>query len=197
MKIVRVEVLIDSGDFSNGDEFNRIRMQLFEAIRAVQWPPDSGSFTIHPVRKGNGVKPIKSGFMLRLQQLGWDLETRLPITSNRNPGPIDATYRVGDTRFAVEWETENISSSHRALGKMTLGMKSGRLCGGALILPTGNLARYLTDRIGNYPELEPYFDLWKSAALAVGVLMVVAIEQDAESTSVDRITKGTDGRALI
>ncbi|GER84776.1 hypothetical protein KTAU_34120 [Thermogemmatispora aurantia] len=78
-------------------------------------------------------------------------------------------------------------------------MLKGALIGGVLILPSRNMYRYLTDRIGNFEEVEPYFPLWEALAtfVARGVLWVVAIEQDAVSKSVPRIEKGTDGRALM
>jgi hypothetical protein len=56
--------------------------------------------------------------------------------------------------------------------------------------------RYLTDRVGNFAELEPYLDLWKAIPCKRGVLEIVAIEHDATSLDVPRITKMTDGRAL-
>lgn len=80
---------------------------------------------------------------------------------------------------------------------MALGIKKGILKGGVLILPTRRLYSYLTDRVGNYEEIEPYFDLWRSVACADGILAVIAVEHDATSNKVPRIKKGTDGRALI
>jgi hypothetical protein len=57
--------------------------------------------------------------------------------------------------------------------------------------------RYLTDRVGNFPELEPYFPLWQALKVEEGLLEVIAIEHDGVSQSVPRIPKGTDGRALL
>ena len=70
------------------------------------------------------------------------------------------------------------------------------LIGGVLILPTRSMYRYLTDRVGNYAELEPYFPIWRAIPVEEGLLAVFAIEHDAVSRSVARIPKGTDGRAL-
>jgi hypothetical protein len=56
--------------------------------------------------------------------------------------------------------------------------------------------KYLTDRVGNFPELEPYFPLWQALKVEEGLLTIIAIEHDAVSQSVPRIPKGTDGRAL-
>jgi hypothetical protein len=98
--------------------------------------------------------------------------------------------------FGVEWETGNISSSHRAMNKMALAIINQVLVGGILILPTRGMYRYLTDRVGNFPELAPYFPLWRSLRVTKGFLAVVAVEHDAASKHVPRIPKGTNGRAL-
>jgi hypothetical protein len=105
--------------------------------------------------------------------------------------------KMSDGRyFAIEWETGNISSSHRALNKMAVGLLDGMLVGGILILPSRDMYRYLTDRIGNYAEIEPYFPVWKNLQIQEGVLAVIEIEHDALSVDVPPIRKGTDGRAL-
>jgi hypothetical protein len=63
-------------------------------------------------------------------------------------------------------------------------------------VPSRELYKYLTDRVGNMRELEPYLKMWKSLPCKAGVLEIVVIEHDATSTKVPRIKKGTDGRAL-
>ena len=113
------------------------------------------------------------------------------------PGPYDASFPVAEKYFVVEWETGNISSSHRAMNKICLGILQGNLIGGILILPTRELYQYLTDRVGNYPELEPYFPLWHSIPCKEGYLCVIAIEHDDTSYQVPRIPKGTDGMARV
>lgn len=201
MKIVRIEKLIDAGTFSASNEWKTIESHITQSIKAVQWPPGSGSFTLYdePGKargKGSGVKPMKDGCMLNLEKLGWSLETPVDIATVRRPGPMDATYPVGERLFCVEWETGNISSSHRAINKMALGMIKNLLIGGVLILPTRAMYRYLTDRVGNFRELQPYFPLWRQLEVREGVLAVIAIEHDALSRDVPRIPKGTEGRAL-
>jgi hypothetical protein len=79
---------------------------------------------------------------------------------------------------------------------MALGLLEGILIGGVLIVPTREMYNYLTDRVGNLRELEPYFPLWRSLPVRDGILAVIAIEHDAVSKNVPRIGKGTDGRAL-
>jgi hypothetical protein len=201
MKIMHIERLIDAGKFSSTKDWKRIESQIMQAIKAVEWPPGSGSFVLHDQSgkrrgQGNGVRPIKNAFMRQLKAYGWSLETRLDIATVKKPGPMDATFPVGDRHFCIEWETGNISSSHRAVDKMSLGILKKVLIGGILILPTRAMYRYLTDRVGNFPELEPYFPLWKSLDVDEGLLAVIAIEQDGVSKSVPRIPKGTEGRAL-
>jgi hypothetical protein len=135
--------------------------------------------------------------MARLNSLGWSLETKVPISVLKRPGKMDATYPVKNQLFCLEWETGNISSSHRAINKMALGILKKVLIGGVLIVPTRTMYRYLTDRVGNFPELEPYFPLWQALKPEKGLLEVIAIEHDGVSLSVPRIPKGTDGRALL
>ena len=82
------------------------------------------------------------------------------------------------------------------MNKMAMGLMAGKLSGGVLVLPTRALYSFLTDRVGNYRELEPYFELWSSLPIESGCLAVIAVEHDAVSTDVPRIKKGTDGWAL-
>lgn len=201
MKVVRTEILLDAGAFSGSSQWKRIQGDVKRAIMSVQWPPGSGSFTLHDQcgkkrGEGSGVKPIKIACMSRLQKLGWKLETPVDIATVARPGPMDATCQVGDRLFCVEWETGNVSSSHRAINKMALGIMKHVLIGGLLIVPTREMYKYLTDRVGNFREIEPYFPLWKSLLVDEGLLAVMAIEHDAVSKKVPRIGKGTDGRAL-
>ncbi len=201
MKIVHEETLISAGEYATSAEWLATRSSLHKAIREVDWPPGSGTFLIYPEsgkkrRAGNGVKPIKDGLMLELASQGWKLEQRLAIASVNRPGKLDAVLYTSYGPVAFEWETGNISSSHRALNKMSLGLIKGLLAAGILVIPSASLARYLTDRVGNYPELIPYLDLWKAIPCKAGVLEIVVIEHDGTSTDVARIPKGTSGRAL-
>jgi len=201
MKLVTMEILIDKGQFSLSAEWAKIHDQIKEAIKAVNWPPGSGSFTIRKESgkkrgQGSGVKPIKEAFMATLKACGWKLETPVDIATVKEPGPIDATCEVGNKLFAVEWETGNISSSHRALNKMALGIIKGILIGGILVLPTRDFYQYLTDRVGNFEEIAPYFTLWKEVPCQEGFLAVIAVEHDYANENVPRIPKMTNGRAL-
>jgi hypothetical protein len=202
MKIVRTEILLDAGGVGKSVEWTRRYEEICKAIKTIEWPPGSGSFTLYDESgkkrgMGNGVKPIKVACMSLLKvDFGWSLETGIKVGTTKLKGRVDATCSMCNGLLAIEWETGNISSSHRALNKMCLGMLKGGLIGGVLILPTRDMYRYLTDRVGNIAEVEPYFPLWGSVPIVAGILAVIVIEHDAVSRDVPRIPKGTDGRAM-
>jgi hypothetical protein len=201
MKIIQEETLISCGEYAHSEEWRFTRASLHKAIKEVDWPSGSGSFTIYPElgkerHRGNGVTPIKNGLMKELQRQGWKLEVPLDIAILSRPGKLDAVLPTKYGPVALEWETGNISSSHRALNKMALGLLKRVLACGILVVPSRELYKYLTDRVGNMAELGPYLDLWKSIPCENGVLEIVAVEHDATSTEVPKIPKGTSGRAL-
>jgi hypothetical protein len=198
MQIVHEEILISQGNFEMTAEYGQILNEIYTAISAVSWPAGSSHFTIHPKKKGNGVKPIKAGCVLALRDtFGWQLEAPVFVREVNRAGKVDALRHTPYGNFVVEWETGNISSSHRALNKISLGIIKKLLLGGVLILPTRKLYHYLTDRVGNYEELQPYFPVWKQIPVESGFMMVIAVEHDAIDDDVPLITKGTDGRALV
>jgi hypothetical protein len=218
MKITRTIPLISKGEFAKSKEWEAIRDEIRAAIETAEWPAEKdqsphydGKFTIYPESgkksgKGNGVVPIKAKPMKTLKEKGWQLEAPWTVTSSGDseeekpkkkgskPGGIDAAKTFPQGTVAVEWETGNISSSHRALNKMTLGLIEKNFVGGVLVVPEAKLAKYLTDRIGNADELAPYVPLYEHVDTE-GVLELVVIEQDAESLKVPKIPKGKDGRA--
>jgi len=198
MQLTHRETLVNRGSFTESDEYEAVNEDIVEAINAIAWPPGNDRFVIRPERNENGVSPIKDGFIQHLKGEAWRDEERLDIAVNKRPGPIDAVYEFDDGGyFAAEWETGNISSSHRALNKMCVGIIEDTLKGGALILPSGNLYPYVTDRVGNYPELVPYFPVWKSLQVGEGYLGIYVVEHDETDENVETIDKGTDGRALV
>ncbi|MBD2446365.1 restriction endonuclease [Nostoc sp. FACHB-152] len=197
MKIVQEVSLISVGSFEESNDWSIIRAEIRDAISLIVHPPGASSFTINPSKHGNGVKPIKEACMIALRdRFAWKLETQINYAT-RSPGKVDATKVIDNYLFALEWETGNISSSHRAINKMILGLLRGVFLGAALVLPSRKLYPYLTDRIGNYEELEPYFDVWRAVRIEEGFFAIFVIEHDQLDSSVPKITKGTDGRALI
>jgi Restriction endonuclease BamHI len=202
VKIVATHELIARGPFAQSAEWQEIRQMVHEAIRAVVWPPGAESFTIYPQSgkkrdEGNGVKPIKDAAVLYLRGRGWTPEYPWPVGARVRPGNIDAVFRSSRGLVGFEWETGNVSSSHRALNKMCLGLLRGETVGGFLVVPSRKLYRFLTDRVGNVSELEAYFEFWAATPCEEGAIEVVVIEHDAESLDVPRIGKGTDGRSLL
>jgi hypothetical protein len=170
-------------------------------VRSCEWPPGSGSFTIYPQSgkkrgEGNGVKPIRNGFVADLRSRGWVIEGRAQNAIGQGLGDFDAVLDGPAGPVVVERETGNVSSSHRSMNKLTMLMATGVIAAGTLVAPSRNLYRYLTDRIGNIKELEPYFGLWRSVPCESGVLEIVVIEHDATSEKAPKIPKATEGRAL-
>jgi hypothetical protein len=110
--------------------------------------------------------------MAELQRSGWKVEELLAITPLKRLGKLDAVLYSGRGPVAVEWETGNISSSHRALNKMALGLLNGTIAAGVLIVPSRKLYRYLTDRIEH--------DRWRSGceSRTLGSLGNLACEID-------------------
>jgi hypothetical protein len=202
MKIVEIHDVFSEGSFPRSKEWQTACKHVEEAVNATDWPHGSGKFKIYPESgkkrgEGNGVVPIKKPCMERLRQWGWITEELPPIQSDvMRPGDLDALYKCADGFVGFEWETGNISSSHRAINKLLLTMQVGGLVGGFLVVPSDELKVFLTDRIGNIGELRPYLPLWSSIPIKEGVLRIVVVEHDATSFDVPRIPKGTDGRAL-
>lgn len=202
MKIVHEEILLHSGRFADSAEWKKARKSLHAAIRRVEWPAGSGSFTIFPESgkrsgEGNGVRPIKEGLLSRLRDLKWKANVPVTMWAGRPPGNYDAVLSTSAGDVVLEWETGNISSSHRSLNKMALGTMKHIIAGGVLIVPSRAMYMFLTDRVGNFAEIEPYLEMWKSLPCSDGVLEIVVIEHDAVSTSVPRIPKGSDGWAKL
>lgn len=200
MQIVQEVRLIGCGAYAESDDWHRTRDAVLAAVRAVDWPSGSGLFTIYPESgkkrgEGNGVTPIKNDLLKELRRQGWVIEGPAKNALGERYGDFDAVLETPHGPVVLEWETGNISSSHRSLNKMALFLMDGLIAAGLLVVPSRRLYRFLTDRIGNITELEPYLRLWQSIPCNQGILEIVVIEHDAESFSVPRIPKGTDGRA--
>jgi hypothetical protein len=194
MKINRIEYFSKADDYSETEDFLKIIDEISKAINKVTWFK-SNKFVINPVRKGNGVFPIKDKFIASLKRKGWKTEQSMSLALGMNPGPIDAIKTTKEGIFAVEWETGNISSSHRALNKIATGILQKQIIGGILILPVRNLSKYLTDRVGNYEEIAPYFEMYRALKFKKGIIGVIAIDYDDVSPNAPLIPKGKDGNA--
>jgi len=207
MKVVESIPVFDRGTFPKSLEWQKAKDQVHEAVECVDWPHGAGTFTIYPERAtnkkglgGNGVLPIKEPCIHKLKEFGWEVET-LPeiIDGVLGTGDLDALITTNAGKIAFEWETGNISSSHRAINKLLMGLKFGGIIGAILVVPSNRLKLWLTERIGNIGELRPYFRLWDDAKLRndEGVLQIVVCEHDAESMDVPRIPKQLGGNSKV
>ena len=217
--MIRREVLLETLDSGLRECRGTLERTIGNAITSVVWPPGGSDFTILAESgrgrvQGNGVGPIKREFVESIRNDGWLLEKSLRFADGNIIGRFDAVWPLPGTLFeptggrilkvksgsfaAVEWETGNISSSHRSLNRMALGLVHGGVAAAFLVLPTRKLYAYLTDRIGSFEELAPYFGIYHNLKVSRGLLEVLAVEYDklsSDASVVRRIPKGTDGRA--
>ncbi|AFZ72735.1 PDDEXK family nuclease [Natronobacterium gregoryi] len=224
MEISHTYTILDEGEFPNTAIWSEGREDVLDSVRDVYWPPRNDEFLVYPEENENGVNPITEQFEANLdKKSNWEstgrkwlsglleergiLDETLEKMGEYYDDPLDflsspwfdAMKEVEMEReqglIVAEWETGNISSSHRSLNRITLGLMSGIIHGGLIVLPNRDLYYYLTDRIGNYRELVPYFVIWESLAHEVenGIIEVVVVEHDGVSDSVPPIGKLTDG----
>lgn len=125
-------------------------------------------------------------------------EYREPITSDFGGFDFMATAEKG-ARVAIEWETGNISSSHRSMNKLAIALSWGLMDVGVLIVPSRALYEHLTDRIGNIGELSGYLSMWEGLKSVVerGLLAITVVEHDhlTNSEDIEYLAVGRDGRA--
>lgn len=178
------------------------------AIGCADWPHGTGRFSLNPTpgvdRRGksdkhpNGVFPIKLPVLDQLRKRGWATESLPPLPPGEllTTGDLDALLTVRNRFVGFEWETGNVSSSHRAISKLLDAICRSTITGGFLVLPVRETQRYLTDRIGNYEELSPYFGFWSRYPVSNGVLRIYGVRHDTLDPLVPHIPKGNSGRAL-
>lgn len=140
----------------------------------------------------NGVVPIKEDcYQLLEETYGWFREKPLDSFSEKG-GPIDVYKEFQNNkallRVGLEFETGNISSAHRSMNKLAIGIANDDIDFAVLIMPVSALSYYLTDRVSNYEELQPYYSL-------VNDYPFVFLGFDAESYSdtYPVLQKGRDG----
>ncbi len=188
------------GAYSRSKHWAKTRAQIRTAVRRCAWPPGSKKFTIYPQSgkkrgEGNGVGPIRREFVAELKRRGWVIEGAAKNALGQSLGDFDAVLPGPVKPIVAEWETGNISSSHKSINKLAMLLADRIISAGTLIVPSRKLYAFLTDRIGNIQELEPYFRLWRSVPCREGVLEIVVIEYDAQSYDVPKIPKMTAGRS--
>jgi len=143
----------------------------------------------------NGVVPVKEEIYKRLEEnYNWFREKPLPYFKDtaKKGGPIDGYKEFEDTdhklKVGIEFETGNISSAHRAMNKLCVGLYRGDIDLAILMMPIKKLAFYLTDRISNYEELEPYFLLLEKYPF-----IVFGFDAEEYNPQAKLLPKGKDG----
>ncbi len=140
----------------------------------------------------NGVVPLKEPCYQKLEDhFGWYREKPLAILKKKG-GPIDI-YKLFSSKeehlaVGIEFETGNISSAHRSMNKLSLGVRRKELDLAVLLLPMHKLSYYLTDRVSNYEELLPYFPL-----IADIPFIFIGFDVEKYSETATRLPKGSDG----
>jgi hypothetical protein len=193
MQVVEVITIFEKGSFCKSADYQSALADVRSAIDSISWPEGSGQFVINPVKDGNGVVPIRKQFQDNLVATGqWRTEVPFPTSEIRSPGRLDALIVIDGRTVAVEWETAHVTSSHRAVNKMALGILKGHVTAGILVISCRLLAKWLTDRVGNMEELEPYFELWPLYCppnRSEAALYIVVVEHDGEDEMVPLIPK--------
>lgn len=221
-------ILFDKGDISGTSDWQQVHTSYVRAIQRIDHPEGSGALTLRrKARIGgsdqlqrNGVGYLKTRFLRSMvEDEGWQPEGGfnvggLPkpvlrlypdLTPHDEPlssgfGGFDfVTQTQSGAHVAIEWETGNISSSHRSVNKLVIALRAGRIQAGVLILPSRDLYEHLTDRIGNISELGPYLSMWCDQAPTVseGLLAITVVEHDELTDDHEHpyLKSGLDGRA--
>jgi len=175
-----------------GSESERFGQLLGEVKKAIK----TTHLCINPTRKGNGVRPIKTGVVSKLVKLKWSSEHRMNLDGMKSK-PLDGFKTLAGTRAGFEWETGNISSSFRALMKLTKGILENQLDLGIHVLPSRPFYNFLTDRVGNISELLPYLAVFGRIPIETNrALVILVVEHDKEDKKMKLIPKGLDGNSL-
>jgi hypothetical protein len=228
MKWLRTLVLFDKGEVISSDDWNTVHTSYVRAISSIDHPAGTGTLTLREkVKKPggqwarNGVGFLRTRFLeFMLDSEGWKAEGDVSLSRDRLQPPIKLypsleAYREPITsdfggfdfmttapngmRIAIEWETGNISSSHRSMNKLAIALSNGIVEVGVLIVPSRKLYEHLTDRIGNIGELSGYLSMWEGMKAVVprGLLAITVVEHDALTTdpAFPYLQVGGDGRA--
>lgn len=226
MKWLRTMVLFDKGNIAATADWCRIHESFVRSIEAVDFPEKSLALTLRRKQQRpdkqwdrNGVVYLKrrfyghmvndekwqseAGFRLKKQDAA--TEVTLFPSGAAHLEPVTSSYGAFDfvttgpsgLHVAIEWETGNISSSHRSMNKLAIAVKTGQVDVGVTVVPSKDLYDHLTDRIGNISELSGYLSMWKGMGESVvrGMLAVAVVEHDALCDDGDYLPVGNDGRA--
>ncbi len=228
MKWLRTLVIFDQGNIISTSDWQAIHESYVRAIQLIDFPRGAGSLTLRQKSKDskgkwkrNGVGYLKERFLEHMvNDEHWKAEASFNLDKDQKPvdlklypskdahqepvtskfGGFDFVTTAKDgTHVAIEWETGNISSSHRSLNKLAIALATGKIQAGVLVVPTRKLYEHLTDRIGNINELSGYLSMWKDLGATVerGLLAISVVEHDALTTDSNfpYLKVGNDGRA--
>lgn len=228
MKWLRTLVLFDKGDVISSEDWKTVHTSYVRAINSIDHPAGAGTLTLREKVKlpngqwqRNGVGYLRTRFLNSMRDTErWHAEGDVDLARDRKQPPIllypsleqyrepitsdfggfdFMTTAANGTRIAIEWETGNISSSHRSMNKLAIALSNGVVDVGILIVPSRKLYEHLTDRIGNIGELSGYLSMWEGLKSVVtrGLLGITVVEHDALSKdpSLPYLKVGGDGRA--
>lgn len=227
MKWLRTLILFNEGNVMSSAGWATVHESYQRAISSIQHPAGSGALTLRPKQRRpgstqfnrNGVGFLRSSFLRGMVDVEkWQPEGDVDLGRERHQPairlypsleeyrePIESEFGGFDfvtttpdgVRVAIEWETGNISSSHRSMNKLAIALKAGIIQAGVLIIPSHQLYIHLTDRIGNIRELSGYLEMWESLKATVerGLLAITVVEHDELSDTVPYLPRGNDGRA--
>jgi hypothetical protein len=228
MKWLRTLILFDRGEVISSPDWEALHQSYVRSIESIDNPLGSGRLCLRrKVRQANGqwsrngVGYLRTRFLEHIRDVeGWEAEGSVDLKRDREQPPIRLypslePYREpitsdfggfdlitegdGGTRIAIEWETGNISSSHRSMNKLAIALGAGIVQVGVLILPSRSLYEHLTDRIGNIGELSGYLSMWEGLKSTVGrgLLAITVVEHDelTDDATFPFLTAGNDGRA--
>ena len=228
MKWLRTMVLFNKGGVMQTQEWETLHRSYVNCIDMIDFPEKSGKLKLRKKFKKenkqwsrNGVVYLKKRFLDHMTiDEGWESEKDfgfsqgvVPPTLQLYPSgedyqePISSQFGGFDfvsttadgNRVAIEWETGNISSSHRSMNKLALALEGGFIQAGVFIVPSRNLYEHLTDRIGNIGELSGYLAMWQGLSPSVehGLLAITVVEHDelTDDESHPYLPVGKDGRA--
>lgn len=172
--------------------------EICEAILSIITPPYPYFIINNSEKNCNGVTPIKDPCYEKLEnRYLWYRDKPLAYLHEdmKKGGPINlykefSEYGDSEENFnvGVEFETGNIASAHRSINKLRVGITIKELDLAMLILPIKSLSFYLTDRVANYEELEPYFIIINDLPF-----IVIGFDADEYSPVVPLLPKGRDG----
>lgn len=158
--------------------------------------PGYNVFILNNTKKNcNGVAPVKERcYQILEEDYDWYREKPLSYFHDdvQKGGPIDVYkefFQNNDVLCAgLEFETGNISSAHRSMNKLCIGITKGEIAIGFLLMPIKAMSFYLTDRVSNYEELEPYFLLLDRTPF-----VVFGFDAEEYNPNAPLLPKGKDG----